>query len=255
MKRIIIAFVMILAVATAGFSQAESDFIVELTEDGEGVVIKNYTGKLAQVKIPATIQGMPVKELGQGVFQTNGATKITSVSIPLGVTRIGSYAFYGQDKIISVVLPKSVISIGSNAFYGCSSLSSINLENVENIEDHAFSEVGLKSINLSQGLKVIEWGVFSDNKGLTTVVIPEGIVQISRHAFSGCSSLTSVVLPSTICEIDQGAFGDCINLTAITIPDTVEEIEFTDHVFSGCSKLPLAVQAALKKRGYRGSFR
>jgi hypothetical protein len=34
----------------------------------------------------------------------------------------------------------------------------------------------------------------------------------------------------------------------------VETITFSDNAFAGCTKLTLASQAALKKRGYTGGF-
>jgi len=96
------------------------------------------------------------------------------------------------------------------------------------------------------------------------VAIPEGVTTLPESAFEGCSSLTSVSLPSTIKTISERAFLNCSNLTSFTIPDSVETIEFPNQyarsplydgdAFKGCSKLSLAIQAALKRRGYTGSF-
>jgi len=55
------------SVATA-FGQTAADFNVALTEDGKGVVITQYTGKAARVRIPSSIQNMPVKEIGPYAF-------------------------------------------------------------------------------------------------------------------------------------------------------------------------------------------
>jgi hypothetical protein len=72
--------------------------------------------------------------------------------------------------------------------------------------------------------------------------------------------LTSVSLPSTIKKVEWRAFDKCSVLTTFTIPDSVTEIEFDNRdygpygSFSKCPKLTLASQAALKKRGYTGTF-
>ena len=55
------------------FSQTtpESDFTVTLTDDNTGVLITRYRGSAATVRIPATIQGMPVREIGREAFRDN----------------------------------------------------------------------------------------------------------------------------------------------------------------------------------------
>jgi len=85
--------------------------------------------------------------------------------------------------------------------------------------------------------------------------------------FTDCIALTEIALPASIKKIGFWAFATTnifvsSNLTTVTIPDSVETIEFpkelfwgrSNAAFEGCSKLSLASQAALKKRGYRDSF-
>jgi hypothetical protein len=106
--------VLCMTLCLTAFAQTESDFAVELTKDGEGVVITGYTGTVTAVRIPATIQGMPVREIGGssrsgrylGAFQNS---KTISVVIPEGVTIIRERSFShdhpGGDKLIQVTLP------------------------------------------------------------------------------------------------------------------------------------------------------
>jgi len=51
----------------------------------------------------------------------------SSITIPAGVTSIGSNAFYGCTNLTSVNITAIVTSIDSQAFYGCSSLTSITV--------------------------------------------------------------------------------------------------------------------------------
>ena len=238
---ILIAF----SLVTAGvlFAQTEADFTVTLNSTGDGVVITGYTGKAVQVRIPALIQGKPVRTIGASAF--SWCTSLVTVSIPEGVTTIGDSAFQDCTKLSAVTLPQSLTSLGRAAFADCHSLASVTFK--------------------TTGLTVISGGAFNNCFALKTIIIPEGVETIGRGAFSNCTRLTSLVLPSTIKKIEAGAFRDLNDsalLTTVTIPDSVETIEFLyegnwgydEPPFGGCGKLTLASQAALKKRGYTGSF-
>ena len=102
-KLFLIAFALLI-VCGAAFAQTEADFNVTMNDAGDGVVITKYTGRVAAVRIPATIQGMPVREIGKGAFISNSL--ITSVVIPQGVAIIGEDAFRGATKHVSVSIPE-----------------------------------------------------------------------------------------------------------------------------------------------------
>jgi len=266
MKRTSIIFILVLASMANIFAQTEADFNVTLTDDNTGVVITKYTGKATDVRIPATIQGMPVKEIGKQAFTTSG---ITNIVIPEGVIKIQkgdswlgmSYggAFYACTLLVSVTLPSTLTEIGSGAFFLCVSLRSITIpKNVIEISDNAFNQSGLTSIKLPDNLKIIREGTFSSCKNLTSVILPEGITEIQKGAFRYCTSLTSVVLPSTITTISADVFNGCTALTTVTIPESVGTIEFPKYYnynnsFKGTG-LTLANQAVLRRRGYTDDF-
>ena len=58
-------------------------------------------------------------------------SRITSVTIPDSLTKIGSHAFYGCNYLKSVTLPESVEYIGDYAFYECSVLYLVTINNPE----------------------------------------------------------------------------------------------------------------------------
>jgi hypothetical protein len=60
-------------------------------------------------------------------------------------------------------------------------------------------------------------------------------------------------------SIGSQAFYNCSNLVTVNVAPIVRENEWgwsgwSDDVFSGCKKIKLASQAAIKRAGYEGSF-
>ena len=217
MKKNIGIVVLALLLSTAAFAQTEADFSVEVTRDGKGVVIKGYNGSSTQVNIPATIQGMPVREIGRAAFfVTFGGSTITSVVIPQGVTSIGMSAFEMCGNLTSVTIPEGVTTIGSSAFQHCGRLRNITLpQSVTSIEQSAFQFCG----------------------SLTTINLPASLRQVGHFAFLECSGLTTVTIPESLKTVNWGGSGGSLY-----------------GAFAGCNKIPLATQAALRRLGYTGSF-
>lgn len=276
-RKMLFVLVFMILLFTQLWAQNEADFVVGLTKDGTGVVIKGYTGKVIAVKIPATIQGMPVKEIGT---EENNMTiapflrsAITSVIIPEGVTTIGKNSFRNSRQLTSVTLPSTLTTIEENAFSDCIALKTITIpDSVTFIGSSVFSSTGITSITWPASVPVINSGMFWQCSNLKTVVIPEGVTEISGQAFT-LTAITSIELPSTIEIIGSGAFSSCTSLTTISVPDSVTEIKFGSNItswpgnnisfreeqpnhtaFSGCKQLSLATQALLKRLGYNGGF-
>ena len=162
---------------------------------------------------------------------------LTSLTLPAGITSIGEYAFYGCSGLTSLTLPAGITEIGESTFSDCSGLTSLTLPaGITSIGISAFAYCsGLTSLNLPAGITSINYGAFLDCSGLTSLTLPDGITSIGSRAFYGCSGLTSLTLPAGITSIDKYAFSGCSRLTSLTLPAGITSIG--EFAFSYCSGL------------------
>jgi len=115
----------LMTVAVSAFAQQynpESDFWA--VRNGDGMEITGYIGSNQSVRIPPTIEGLPVTSIGKSAFEDNQTITI-------------------------VTIPNSVISIDKLAFEDCTSLTSVTIgEGVtvgeKNGFDRAYNNRGLK---------------------------------------------------------------------------------------------------------------
>ena len=162
---------------------------------------------------------------------------LTSLTLPAGITSIGEYAFYGCSGLTSLTLPAGITEIGESTFSDCSGLTSLTLpDGITSIGISAFAYCsGLTSLTLPAGITSINYGAFLDCSGLTSLTLPDGITSIGSRAFYGCSGLTSLTLPAGITSIGECAFSGCSGLTSLTLPAGITSID--KYAFSGCSRL------------------
>lgn len=136
-----------------------------------------------------------------------------TVIIEEGLTEIG-YAFSANPYIESITIPSTVTVIMDSAFDSCENL---------------------KTVNLSQGLKTIDYYAFSNCRSLTSIEIPEGVTTVVNDAFQGCINLESVSIPSTITDWGQNVFMLCENINTISLAEGLKSIP--SDMFSNLTKL------------------
>lgn len=89
------------------------------------------------------------------------------------------------------------------------------------IEKVAFSDTGVKTVEIPKGLRLIGGEAFYSCKKLEKINIPSTVQTIGKFAFAYCSSLKNIKLPEGIKKIGDGAFYGA-GLVDIKIPKNAQ---------------------------------
>ena len=240
------------------------------TVDGNGnATITGYSGGVAALFIPETIDGHTVTAIGNRAFKGN--LRLAAVTIPDTVTEIGQDAFSGCTGLTSIKLPKNLKTLERDAFRGCTGLTSVlipkTVENTHYYYDGIYSPFrgcnNLQEVKFEDGMtripnsilcfcaaklnivipdSVTEIGEAAFlNSGIVAVTIPDAVTEIEEDAFRGCTGLASIKLPKNLKTLERDAFRGCTGLTSVLIPKTVENTHYYyDGIYSpfrGCNNL------------------
>ena len=167
----------------------------------------------------------------------SGCTRLSTVSIPSGVTTIGTGVFSHCSALTNISLPDSVSSIGQKAFEYCTSLEEFAIPSeLTTISSYLFQYSGLKSINIPNNVKTLEDHAFYEASELEEVTGLTRVRIIPVSAFENCSNLSSISF-LVAQSISARAFYGCIKLQKVTIPSTITLI--STNAFCGCELLSL----------------
>lgn len=186
-------------------------------------------GNLLSITIPNG-----VTTIGSAAFE---CTSISAIDIPESVTEIGGSSFRQCVKLEEIDIPKNVEYIESYTFYYCKALQKVTIKgNITGIGYYAFSICSsLKEINIPNSLKEIGDCVFGDCSNLENIELPDGFEKLGEKAFVGCEKLTQIKIPSTVNEIGEYAFASCSNLNSIDLSTGITTI--SKGAFKDCRSL------------------
>ena len=175
--------------------------------------------------------GNKVKTLPFGFLS---GSKITVVTIPESIIKIGNNAFYGCSGLTSVTIPENVDSIGGQAFAGCSNITKLTWNAINCETNGGMTTNNIEDVTIGDKVKTLPSGFLNGSK-IIAITIPESVIKIGNGAFYGCYNLTTVTIPASVTIIGTGAFYSCHNLTSVNIPTLVTVIE--DRTFYDCSNM------------------
>ena len=240
--------------------------IFKYTNNGKIIGLYVNCQTVTELDIPSTINGTTITGIFDSAF--SGCSELISITIPKGVTSIGSLAFKGCSKLETIyyngylenwceiiglnnimsssrtlyiggkkvegelVIPDSVTSIGNSAFKGCTGLTSVTIHNGVTIIGESAFEGCLELNRIYYKGSIAGW---CEIIGLNNIM-SSSRMSSSRTLYIGGKKVEGkLVIPDSVKSIGYCAFYGCTGLTSVTIPKGVESIR--DYSFYECDGL------------------
>lgn len=184
-----------------GLSTDESKLVLE-----DGVLKGLKDPSLTRLVLPAS-----VKSIAPGAFWES---KIESLVLNEGVESIGLQAFAKSQKLTSVTFPSSLKRIGEHAFEDCSALTEINLSkvNLEEIGSSAFRDYAcskLKEIILPKYVRRIkDYGLRTNYKLDRIRFEGDEVPEIGNYSLPFLESITEIMVPKGKLSLYKAKYQD-----------------------------------------------
>lgn len=158
------------------------------------------------------------------------------------IISVGYKSFCGCSNLQSVVLANNTKAVESIAFEDCTSLTSIDLKNVQTIGYRAFKNSGLQSISIPADVTSIGFSAFAYCNLLETVFFEprtdSQMLAVGNTVFRSCMALRWINLEnSNATQLGSNAFTDCIELKNISLPVTL--LKIGANCFDKCENLTI----------------
>lgn len=137
----------------------------------------------------ATIES-GVKELSDSAFR--GCSVLEKIVLPDTLTSIGKYAL-SETALTSVVIPENVTMMGEGVLFGCKNLESAKLPNYIRVLPNRVFEgcTSLTTVEIGE-FEEIGYQAFKSCDKLSEITLPTACIKIGEYAFDNCGALTKV---------------------------------------------------------------
>lgn len=212
--------------------------------DGTTCTITGCSQTSGNIVIPSSISGFTVTQIStsgasSNIFGSTNNTTVTSVSIPNTVKIIEAYAFSGCSNITSVVIPIGVTKIGSSSFKNTGISTCVIPNSVNTIGSYAFVHTQITSISIPSSVTSLGANVFASCFELRTATVSANITTLSDQLFYNCQLLAMVTITSSITSIGTSTFDGCYKLETVNYPNTL--ISIGNNAFNACPLLTISL--------------
>ena len=196
-----------------------------------------------------------------------------SVTLPSSLNEMGSYCFCGTaltdipsglhdcnfgehifeaTPMTSITIPTGMTTVPNYMFGGCSSLTTVNLNDVTTVGNFAFTSCSLISSVSAPNVVTVNQDAFYRNYALVSIELPS-VVTVKSDAFRECSHLETVDLGSHITSLGQDCFHDIPTLQAIYIRNGAAIVSLTTRFTNSSYPYPLIYVPQALLDSYKGN--
>lgn len=227
--------------------------------------LKNYENRRDEIRIPSSIDDIPVKKLlDEKTLNFIYLKNVKKIYIPETITYIGTSdkdnglankAFLSSTGINEIIVDENnpVYSSDNGILYNkdktilirypISKVSDDNLvinfiDSVTEIYSYAFAmNNALLTVNFSEKITKIGSGAFYKCSNLVNINFNKqnNIKTIQAYAFEDCRSLIDVTIANGVESLGSSSFRGCINLYEIYLPKSLHD--YGSHIFTGANNL------------------
>lgn len=171
------------------------------------------------------------------------------ITIADGTKTITDYIF-ASTRLSSISVPESVTRIGNKSFKSCDSLVSVNWNaiSIETYKDYEGKKMfgdSLKTIVFGNKVSMLPEEFLCDCRGIKELTLPTSLKTIGKEAFAGCSGISELVIPDGVETLGKLSISRMTSLERITIGEGLKEFDYY-YFLSGCPKLSTLTWNAIR---------
>ncbi len=240
-------------------NQLSGNLVFDRTYDETGYAVTGFSGSPASITVPATYNGLPVKNIGIQAFKN--CTSLTSVEIPDSVEYIGMAAFEGCSALTEMRLPfagntsyaysfNSVLGylFGRNAYQGSYAVTvyrnnrgTLYMTQQDPADEYTYTYYlpnSLRSVSITKG--PVASLAFYGCTSLQTITLGDEVASVGDNAFYGCTSLQTLTMGTGVTSVGSSVLWGCGSLVDLTVPflgsgdqDVAAETNLFGYFFGG----------------------
>jgi len=185
--------------------------------------------ELACVTLPSTLSavgGNPFRGCTNCVFGFSRPNDIFSIKEGCLLSADGSYMYVGAVSNHVATIPSCVSTIGTNAYAEAVHLREVRVpSHVRRICFAAFYETGLRSVEIEDGVEMIEENAFYFSPELTSVRLPNTISYLPGYMFWD-TPIGTLEIPASVTNVSENVFYHMTNLVAIVFRGDAPNVRF-----------------------------
>lgn len=235
------------------------DFTYVIQSDGTAKILYYTDREAADLVIPDALDGHQVTAISPMALRD---CKMTTVSIPAGVTDFGGDHLSGHSTLESIHVAAEnpvltdidgvLIDKTTDTLLYCPELHAVGKEyvvpsSIRAIGGGAFRWSNSSGVVLPADLERIGPAAFIWHHGLTRIDIPDSVQEIGVNAFNYCPVLEQVRLPRNLKAIAPYTFQSCYMLCTVAFPAKLESIG--EHAFKNTALQTISLPESLRTIG------